>query len=188
MSRSPLFPLTTGRHIMSKKADGVGDAPAEYMTAESNGAGNAEDVISLDDYFAKRRAKFESEVINGRRYWFQSGSPKAKDALLAKHRKDDGLGNVVVEETMWMTDAIALTWVTGPDGRRVLDSEDKARRFHAEADVADERAMYRVAARMLGLTAKDEKDAARKNSDNGDTTSTLRVSPSTDSTLYPENS
>jgi hypothetical protein len=175
---------------MSKKGgtdylEPVATEQPEYMTG--NGA-EAEDVTSLEDYLTKKPPKFVSEVIGGRRYWFKSGSPKAKDALLAKHSKDDGMGNVSVDQTMWRTDAIALTWVTGPNGGRVLNSADAAERFHAQADADDELAMYAVAARMLGLKESEAKDAARKNSPDGGGTSTSLTTPSTTSTLYPASS
>ena len=160
----------------------------EYLTGGANGQ-PAEDVTSLEDFFAKSKPKRDKLVLGGRVFHFKGGSPKARDALLAKHRKDDGMGNTTVEESMWMTDAIALTWVTGPESdTRVLDSAEKANRFHAQADADDEKAMYDVAKRMLGLGAKDERDALRKNSNGDGGIATLPTSPSASSTLYPENS
>lgn len=160
-----------------------GDAP-EYLTADTD----AKDVESLDDFLSAFKPKSETLILKGRALHFQGGSPKARDALLAKHRKDDGMGNKSVEEAMWMTDAIALTWVTKPGGSRILDSADKANRFHAQADADDERAMYDVAKRMLGLRADDEKETARKNLSGAGTTASSPISPSESSTLYPENS
>ena len=149
---------------------------------------DAKDVESLDDFLESFPPKSETLILKGRALHFQGGSPKARDALLAKHRKDDGTGNKTVEEAMWMTDAIALTWVTKPGGSRILDSAEKANRFHASADADDERAMYEVAKRMLGLKTDDEKDAARKNLNGGPTISASPTSVSGASTLYPENS
>ena len=157
----------------------------EYLTAEN---GDAKDVESLDDFLATFTPKSETLIMKGRALHFQGGSPKARDALLAKHRKDDGTGNKTVEEAMWMTDAIALTWVTKPGGSRILDSAEKANRFHASADADDERAMYEVAKRMLGLKADDEKETARKNLNGAGTTASSVTSQSASSTLYPENS
>ena len=161
------------------------DAP-DYLTGDGT---VADDVTTLEDYFAKKKPKYARIVINGKAFHFQSGSPKAKDALLAKHTKDDGLGNTSVEQTMWRTDAIALTWVTGPGGTRVLDSKEKAERFHAEADADEELEMYtKGAAPMLGLKEKAEKDGAAKNSDNGGGIAASHTSPSKNSALYPESS
>ena len=161
------------------------DSP-EYLTSDGT---VADDVTSLEDYFAKKKPKYKRVVINGKAFHFQSGSPKAKDALLAKHTKDDGLGGTTVEQTMWRTDAIALTWVTGPGGTRILDSAEKAQRFHAEADADEELAMYNEgAAPMLGLKDAKAKDDAAKNSGNGDGTVGSHTSPSVNSALYPGNS
>jgi hypothetical protein len=157
----------------------------DYLTGDGT---VTEEVTSLEDYFAKKKSKYERAIINGKAFHFQSGSPKAKDALLAKHSKDDGQGNVTVDQTMWRTDAIALTWVTGPGGARILDSSEKAHRFHAEADADEELEMYKVAARMLGLKEPGAKEAERKNSDNGGGTVDSRTSPSDSSALYPGNS
>ena len=176
---------------MSKKGgteylDAVATEQPEYMTG-TNGE-QAADVVSLEDYLAKKKPKYESVVIKGMRYHFQSGSPKAKDALLAKHSKDDGMGNVTVDQTMWRTDAIALTWVTGEGGSRILNSAEAANRFHAEADADDEMEMYKVAARCLGLKEPEAKEAARKNSDGAGGTASSGISPSGSSTLYHESS
>jgi hypothetical protein len=177
---------------MSKKGgteylDPVAVDSPEYLTGDGTGA--VDEVVSLEDYFAKKKPKYRRVIINGKAFHFQSGSPKAKDALLAKHTTDDGMGGQKVEQTMWRTDAIALTWVTGPGGTRILDSAEKANRFHAEADADEELEMYKQgAAPMLGLTDKAEKDAAAKNSDNGGGTVTSRTSPSDTLALYPENS
>jgi hypothetical protein len=162
-------------------------AGPEYLTDDGTGA--ATDVVSLEDYFAKKKPKYKKVIINGKAFHFQSGSPKAKDALLAKHTTDDGMGGQKVEQTMWRTDAIALTWVTGPGGTRILDSAEKANRFHAEADADEELEMYKQgAAPMLGLKEPDAKDAAAKNSENGGGTVNSRTSPSESLALYPENS
>ena len=161
-------------------------ASPEYLTGDNGAA--AKDVESLDDFLESFKPKYERLILKGRALHFQGGSPKARDALLAKHRKDDGTGNKTVEEAMWMTDAIALTWVTKEGGSRILDSAEKANRFHASADADDERAMYEVAKRMLGLKADDEKETARKNLNGAGITASSPTSPSADSTLYPGNS
>lgn len=162
----------------------------EYLTDDGT---MPTDVTSLDDYFAKKKSKYTRVIINGKAFHFQSGSPRAKDALLAKHTReriaDDGTSTQAVEQTMWRTDAIALTWVAGPGGPRILDSEDKAKRFHAEADADEELQMYtKGAAPMLGLKEKADKDGAAKNSDNGGGTAASHTSPSDSSALYPGNS
>lgn len=157
----------------------------EYLTGD-NGA--AKDVESLDDFLEARPPKYERLVLGGRALHFHGGSPEARDALLAKHRKPDGMGGTNIEESMWMTDAIALTWYNRPGGSRILDSLEKAQRFHKKADADDERAMYEVAKRMLGLKADDEKAVARKNLNGAGTTASSPTSPSDDSTLYPASS
>lgn len=161
------------------------DKPApEYLTADSD----AKDVESLDDFLESFKPKSETLILKGRKLHFQGGSPKARDALLAKHRRDDGTGKTITIEEMWLTDAIALTWVTKPGGSRILDSEEKAKRFHAQSDADDEAAMYAVAKRMLGLKAEDEKDALRKNSSAGNGSAKSDTSPSDTSALYPGSS
>ena len=157
----------------------------EYLTGENV---EAKDVESLDDFLEAFPRKYERLVLKGRAFHFVGGSPKARDALLAHHRKPDGMGGTSVTEEMWMTDAIALTWYTKPDGSRVLDNEEKAKRFHEKADADDERAMYEVAKRMLGLKSDDEKELARKNLNGAGITASSPISPSADSTLYPVNS
>ena len=172
---------------MSKKG---GTAEAEYLM--DNGAVDASDVTSLEDYLSKKQPKYKKALINGKWFHFQTGSPKAKDALLAKHTRErvgaDGEATTTVDQTMWRTDVIALTWVSGPGGTRILDSEEKAIRFHTEADADEELLMYNEAAPLLGLKDKDEKAKAEKNSARVGGTSGSDTSQPDDSALYPGNS
>lgn len=157
---------------------------AEYLTDLATG--DAEDVTSLDDALSANPIPYRSTVINGRRYHFEGMSPQAKDALIKKHSQDDGMGNTSVDQTMWRTDVIALTWVTGQGGKRIIDTKEKADRFFtAPGFAAIEAKMYDVAKEVAGLGDVEER---RKNSVNGGGSSTSPTLPSTTSTLYPENS
>jgi hypothetical protein len=156
------------------------DAP-EYLTDNGIEAQSGQEVQSLEDFLSTSKRKYERTVINGRVCHFEGGSPRSKDALIAKHSRDDGMGNTSVSQEMWRTDAIALTWVTGPGGKRILDTKEKAERFYSEADADEELEMYKVAARMLGIKEPEAKETARKNSGNGGGSFTT-------STLFPENS
>ena len=151
--------------------------------APTNGV---KEVTSLEDFFSDIDTPYEYAVIDGRGYHFEGLSPQAKDALIAKHSKDDGMGNTSVDQTMWRTDVIALTWVDRRGGDRILNTEQKAHAFFTRKGIAPlEAKMYEVASRVAGL---GDAETRRKNSANGGGTATSPTSPSTTSTLFPESS
>jgi hypothetical protein len=96
-----------------------------------------------------------------------------KDNLIAAHSRDDGMGNVTVENKGWRTNVIKQTWRVKFGGPLVLDTPEKAQRFYTTVPAQIEQQMYEVAARVSGLADVEKR---RKNSDGTDGTSISRSS------------
>jgi hypothetical protein len=121
------------------------------------------DFTTLDDFFDAVRPTQETLVIGNRRLYFEAGSPADKDKLFEVHRRDDGMGNISIENKRWRINVIALAWVKAFGGPRVLASPDDADRFyHHKGFASIEMDMFLVALRVNGLGEEAEK--RRKNS------------------------
>lgn len=143
------------------------DAP---LTLE-NGAHTA-DFSTLDDFFASVPRPQETAVIAGKTCYFEGLSAENKDRLIAAHSKDDGAGNVSVENKQWRTNVIAGAWVKAFGGERVLGKPEDVARFYKTIPAQIEVEMYEVAARVSGLGDVEKR---RKNSDAAGGTSTPRT-------------
>jgi hypothetical protein len=128
---------------------------------------------TLDDFFSSVPRPQETVVIGGRTLHFEGLSAENKDRLIANHSKDDGMGNVSVENKQWRTNVIAGAWVKAFGGARVLEKPDDVARFYRTIPAQVEMEMYEVAARVSGLGDVEKR---RKNSENGGGTSTSRTS------------
>jgi hypothetical protein len=124
---------------------------------------------TFDDFLSALPRPQETAVIGGRTLYFEGMSAEKKDNLIAAHSKDDGMGNVSVENKGWRTNVIKQAWVVAFGKGPVLDSKEKADRFYTTIPAQIEQQMYEVAARVSGL---GEVDKRRKNSENGGGTST----------------
>jgi hypothetical protein len=82
------------------------DAPLT-LTGSSTDNGSASPFTTLDDFFAAVPRPQESAVIGGRTLFFEGMAAEAKDNLIAAHSRDDGEGNVSVENKAWRTNVIA---------------------------------------------------------------------------------
>lgn len=127
---------------------------------------------SFEDFLAAAPRPQETAVIGGRTCYFEGMSAKQKDALIAAHSKDDGAGNVSVENKGWRSNVIKQAWVVAFGGKPVIDTPEKAERFYNTIPAQIEQEMYEVAARVSGLGDVEKR---RKNSDNGGGTSTSRT-------------
>ena len=157
-------------------------ATPELTAPESNGATGAPDASTLDDFFSAVPHPQEKALIGGRWCYFEGGSAEDKDKLIANHSRDDGMGNVSVEQKRWRTNVIAMAWRQTFGGPRMLATPADADRFYTMIPAAIEMEMYKVAARVSGLADVEER---RKNSDAGGGTATSRMSASTTSTSAP---
>ena len=132
----------------------------------------APDFTSFDDFLAAIPSPQETAIIGGRTCYFEGMSALQKDNLIAAHSRDDGEGNVSVENKGWRTNVIKQAWRVKFGGPLVLDTPDKADRFYKTVPAQIEQQMYEVAARVSGLGDTEKR---RKNSDNGGGTSTPRM-------------
>jgi hypothetical protein len=134
--------------------------------------GSGMEFTDLDDFFSAVPRPQESANIGGRIVYFEGLSAENKDRLIAAHSKDDGMGNVSVENKQWRTNVIAGAWVKAFGGERVLGKPEDVARFYKTIPAQIEMEMYEVAARVSGLGDVEKR---RKNSDNGGGTSTPRT-------------
>lgn len=133
------------------------DAPLTLSTDN----GSASPFTTLDDFFSTAARPQETAVIAGKTCHFEGMSAAAKDHLIGFHSRDDGEGNVSVENKQWRTNVIAESWVTAFGGTRVLAKKEDIDRFYKTIPAQIEQAMYEVAARVSGLGDTEKR---RKNS------------------------
>jgi hypothetical protein len=157
---------TTEQHIAESKA--IIDEFSPF--ASENGA---QPFTTFDDFLAAVPKPQEEKVIGGRLCFFEGMGAEQKDNLIAAHSRDDGMGNVTVENKGWRTNVIKQTWRVKFGGPLVLDTPEKAQRFYTTVPAQIEQQMYEVAARVSGLADVEKR---RKNSDGTDGTSISRSS------------
>jgi hypothetical protein len=98
------------------------DAPLTLSTDN----GSASPFTTLDDFFSATARPQETAVIAGKTCHFEGMSAAAKDHLIGYHSRDDGEGNVSVENKQWRTNVIAESWVKAFGGARVLAKKEDA--------------------------------------------------------------
>jgi hypothetical protein len=127
---------------------------------------------TLDDFFTAVPRPQETAVVGGRTLYFEGLSAENKDRLIAHHSRDDGMGNVSVENKQWRTNVIAGAWVKSFGGERVLKDTPDVARFYKNVPAQVEQEMYEIASRVSGLGDVEKR---RKNSGADGGTSTPRT-------------
>ena len=156
---------------MSKKIDTITDVDSDGVFY-TEPVIDAPDFTSFDDFLSAIPSPQEAAVIGGRTCYFEGMSAQQKDNLIAAHSRNDGEGNVSVENKGWRTNVIKQAWRTKFGGPLVLDTPEKADKFYKTVPAQIEQQMYEVAARVSGLGDAEKR---RKNSENGGGTSTPRM-------------